>query len=146
MDNGYFLDPVLVYGAQLALVGANYGLIKLIGKDGLDLRYVCRRVIPPASAVILFAAITGGLLTGWLATDPLRGMGVALAIAAEGLFILALSALRGATATWRYALAVYAKSALLLAGTAFVFLVLHRRGTTRPLWCGCTPSHPYSEL
>lgn len=119
------LEPIVLAGAVLILLGIEHGAIKQIAHDRLPPSIVVGRLM--ATALVPAALISAGILLGmipvwgvWLATW------VALLILAEGLLTLLTTSCRAADLAGGYALGQ--------GGRAVLFLAVLVSGLAWPLW------------
>lgn len=108
------LEPLLTYGATIALLGANFGLIKLIGIDRLSpadaVHGIFRKVLLQV-ALAFFLALAAVLV---IYRDVVLAAGVALFVGTEALFVFYQAALRGGNKAQAYAAGSIGKFAVIL--------------------------------
>lgn len=119
------LEPVILVGAVLVLLGIEHGAIKQIAHDRLSPGLVAGRLI--ATAMLPAALISAGFLLGLASVWGQRlALLAALLILAEGLLTLLTASCRAANLTGGYALGQGGRAALflmaLLSGLAWPFL------------------------
>jgi O-antigen/teichoic acid export membrane protein len=116
------LEPVLMMAAQCALAGVNYGVMKLIGRDRLQPSTAYRALFGRAFAAATCVGAACGIGAGIWGRSWRLGAFFALAVAAEALFVLAQTTLRGGNLARGFAVSTICKASVVLvvaAGAAF---------------------------
>lgn len=115
------LEPALLVAVQLGLFGADYGAVKLVGHDGRSPTQAFRLLTPAVLLTSAVAALLGAAACAWWNSIHL-GAWVAFAVMCEALYLLGLATLRGANRAGSFAIAVGAKSGVLVCfGTSAAF-------------------------
>jgi O-antigen/teichoic acid export membrane protein len=110
------VEPLVLLGTQIALFGANHGVIKLTAQDGYgasrSLLAVYRRVAFP---ILLVACVAAVISFNWLSRTAMD-LSVAVWLVCEAALVLVLSAFRGADQPSGYVVAVLVRVGMCLAG------------------------------
>lgn len=112
------LEPIIFFGAALAMLGAEHGVMKDVALHGEDVRDVLGQImLSSGPTVLLVAAAFGGATWAFVSAD--LAVMVACLAACEGLLAMTLTAARAANRTGAFAVGQIGRSLgflLLLAG------------------------------
>lgn len=107
-------EPAIAFVAQIGLLGANNGLLKLVGEDGLAPATAWRRIAGPAlTCVAVIAGVAGGIGAG-LSGKVVVGVPLVILILLEAHTLLGLAALRASNHSAMFAAVMISKAAVLL--------------------------------
>ena len=125
------VEPVLVVGAPLSLLGASWGVVKQIAHDSVPPGLACRRLIMAGQPVMIFVAVlTTSVLVamGFSAADGLR---LGATVWLEGILVLEVAALRAANMATAFMFTQVIRAVALvglMVGAMYTWVVVSRVG------------------
>lgn len=90
------LEPVLLIGAQLVLLGINGGIFKQVAHDGISVKYAFRKLLLAAQPAAIFFTILLALVMGWLGYSSIEQVVIAILIWVEAILLFGVASLRAA--------------------------------------------------
>lgn len=98
------VEPVLVMGAPLALLGASWGVFKQVAHDGLPPGLICRRLLPAAQPMMMAVAALAAFVLARLGFSITVAICMAVTVWLEALLILETESLRAANMAFAFML------------------------------------------
>ena len=108
------LEPVLLIGAQLAMLGINGGIFKQVAHDGIPVRYAYRKLMIAAQPVAILIAVLLALGMKWVGYSTTEQVVAAFLIWFEAILLLGVSSLRAANLPSHFAFIQGLRSATLI--------------------------------
>jgi O-antigen/teichoic acid export membrane protein len=126
-------EPVMVLLAQVALLGVNFGLLRLVGEGDWSPRDAWSALFGPALAVTAGMATLSAASLAWLWPATGGALALGLLVVGEAVTLMGLAALRANNRSWAFSAVLVLKSvlwmALLLAAWRWQFPPLPQAAT-----------------
>jgi O-antigen/teichoic acid export membrane protein len=97
------VEPVLLIGSQAALLGANWGVFKLISHDGLDAQSTYRYILRSGWLPVLIVALISALVLSIMEFSIYDSAYLFLVVSIDALLLLALATLRASHSSLAFA-------------------------------------------
>jgi len=108
------IEPILVVGAPLALLGASWGVFKQVAHDGLPPSLICRRLLPAAQPMMIAVAALAAFVLAELGFSITVAICMGVTVWLEALLILETESLRAANMALAFMLTQILRATVLI--------------------------------